>query len=406
MSRSRAGQWSVPQRLVVRRSMALVLGMASIGCKPEVLGGLRPPAQAPPVTAPADLRPISGDSQAAPTGTLLPRPLAVRVYDSVGNPYPNVTVDWTLSQSGQLGLTQTITDSTGTARNTWRLGDSAGYQFAIASSAPLAPVTFVSRAILIFQSIAISPKTVSIQTGGSQQFSTSGVFTDGSIGVPNVSYSASGGIITPQGLYAAGPVSGTFAVIARQIGGSLADTAVVSLIAPGAFLTRVILAPSSATLARGESLQFTATGQMSDGSTIIPSVTYSATGGAVTPGGLYTAGSNPGAGRVVASAFDMVSGTVADTSARIRVRFRSCRLATPCIVCIPVRRSSRLAGTPMEIAISPWRRMQRLGAARPRQPVHRMSLRFAIRRDFRAAAGQSRCTSGCPPAPASLSPTG
>jgi hypothetical protein len=301
-------------RIIVLRPALLAFGFLTLGCKAEIVDGLTPPAQNQPVTAPAVLRPVSGDSQSAPTGTLLPAPLAVRVYDSVGNPYPNVTVDWALAQPGTLGEAQTLTDATGTARNVWQLGDTPGYQFAVASSSALTPVEFVGRAVLVFQSIHISPKTVTDQTGGSQQFSTTGVFTDGSIGTPNVTYTATGGIISANGLYVAGSVPGTYTVVVRQVGGSLADTAIVSLVDPGTFLTQVTLSPKPVSVPSGYSQQFSVTGLMSDGSSIVPPVTYTATGGAITSGGLYIAGSTTGTFRVIATALDVVSGTLADTS--------------------------------------------------------------------------------------------
>jgi hypothetical protein len=293
----------------------LALSASLIGCgEPAITEGLTPPVQNPPVTAPAVLRPVSGDGQAAPTGSQLPAPLVVRVYDSVGNPYPNIPVDWTLSQAGTLGQAQTVTDATGTARNTWQLGTAPGDQFAIATAQSLTPVRFVGRALLVFQSITISPDPVTIQTGGSQQFSTTGVFTDGSIGVPNVTYSATGGVITSQGLFLAGQRSGTFQVIARLVGGTLADTATVSIIAPGTVLTQLTITPRFPSVPSGQSLQFSVTGLMSDGSTIVPPVSYTATGGPITAGGLYTAGSTLGRFQVVATSLDQVVGSVADTA--------------------------------------------------------------------------------------------
>ncbi len=76
-------------------------------------------------------------------------------------------------------------------------------------------------------------------------------------------------------------------------------------------LQAVILTPSSAALATGATQQFSVSGQWSNGATTAPAVTYSATGGTVTSGGLYTAGSTAGAFRVIAT---QQGGTLADTS--------------------------------------------------------------------------------------------
>jgi hypothetical protein len=255
---------------------------------------------------------VSGDSQIAPIGALLPKPLAVRVYDSVGNPYPGIMVGWTLNQAGQLGQSQTLTDSTGTAKTTWQLGNTPGLQVAVASVSALPPVNFVGQAIITLQSIAISPKTVTLLTGGAQQFTAVGTFSDGSIRTTSVTYRATGGTVSGSGLYTAGSTPGLFQVIAVQQGGTLADTATVNVIAPGAVLTQIILSPASAALSSGQTRQFSVTGQMSDGSTVVPPVTYAATGGTITTSGLYTAGSTAGTFRVIAV---QQGGTLADTSA-------------------------------------------------------------------------------------------
>jgi hypothetical protein len=53
--------------------------------------------------------------------------------------------------------------------------------------------------------------------------------SDGSTVTPAVTYAATGGTISAGGLYTAGTTAGTFRVIATQQGGSLADTAAVTI---------------------------------------------------------------------------------------------------------------------------------------------------------------------------------
>lgn len=74
---------------------------------------------------------------------------------------------------------------------------------------------------------------------------------------------------------------------------------------------QVILSPASASVAIGDTRQFGVTGRLSDGRTVAVTVTYSATGGTITSGGVYTAGSVPGTYRVIGS---LSGGTLADTS--------------------------------------------------------------------------------------------
>jgi hypothetical protein len=72
----------------------------------------------------------------------------------------------------------------------------------------------------------------------------------------------------------------------------------------------VRLLPASVTLAPSASKQFSASGRTTTGDSVSVAVTFSATGGTITPGGLFTAGSSYGTFRVIAK-----SGTLADTSA-------------------------------------------------------------------------------------------
>ncbi len=58
--------------------------------------------------------------------------------------------------------------------------------------------------------------------------------SDGSTTVPTVTYTATGGTITAGGLYAAGATAGTYRVIATKLGGTLADTSTVLVVAQDA----------------------------------------------------------------------------------------------------------------------------------------------------------------------------
>ena len=160
--------------------------------------------------------------------------------------------------------------------------------------------------------VILTPSTVSLTTAGSQQFVVSGVWSDGSTTVPAVTYSATGGTITNGGLYTAGSTAGSFRVIAVQQGGTLADTAAVTITALPPTLTQVILTPATASVQTGATQQFAVSGKLSDGSTTTPAVTYSATGGTITSAGLYTAGTTAGTFRVIAV---QQGGTLADSAA-------------------------------------------------------------------------------------------
>ncbi len=88
-------------------------------------------------------------------------------------------------------------------------------------------------------SIAISPKTASLDTGTSRVFTALGTFSDNSTaGVPvTFSVSGLGSVNAASGLYNAGPSAGTSKVIVRTTdGSSKADTATVSISIPSPVL--------------------------------------------------------------------------------------------------------------------------------------------------------------------------
>lgn len=278
-------------------------------CKAELINAGLLPAN-PPVGTPQVFIALSGDSQSGPVGTTLAQPVSVRVYDSLGNGFPNIPVVWAATRGGQLTPAQDTTDVNGSVSALWTLGDTAGVQSATATSPGLGSVTFTSFASATLQQIFLQPSVVNLQTGGSQQFSVSSLFSDGAVGVPTVTYAATGGTVTAAGLYTAGGTPGVFQVIATEAGG-LADTATVSISSPAAALVRIDLTPSTTSLSSGATQQFAVSGKMSDSSTIIPTVTYAATGGTISSGGFYTAGATAGTFRVIAT---QTGGTLADTS--------------------------------------------------------------------------------------------
>ena len=161
--------------------------------------------------------------------------------------------------------------------------------------------------------IVLTPDSVAVAPAGTRQFSVTGTWSDGSSAAPTVTYTATGGTISAAGLYTAGATPGTYRVIAEQAGGSLADTSVVTIgtSLPPPTLTALVLSPDTVTLAPAATQPFTVSGTWSDGSTTAPTATYTATGGTITTGGLYTAGSTTGTFRVIAR---QQGGTLADTS--------------------------------------------------------------------------------------------
>ncbi len=97
-------------------------------------------------------------------------------------------------------------------------------------------------------------------------------------------------------------------------------------------LTSISLTPPSATIEAGATQQFIATGHFSDGSTAAVSVDWTATGGTVNNGGLYTAGTTGGSFAVTATAH----GSTMAQSATVTVTSTTPVLATIVVTPDPI----------------------------------------------------------------------
>jgi hypothetical protein len=164
--------------------------------------------------------------------------------------------------------------------------------------------------------IEVSPTTVTLAPGISQTFTALGRLSGGSVVPIGVTWSATGGSIDGGGTYVAGDTAGTYQVRATNTAGTIADTVTVTITAPSTppppsapDLAEVILKPWSTILAPSASRQFAVYGRTITGDSVPVSVTFTATGGTITSGGLYTAGTTAGKFRVIAT-----TGTHADTS--------------------------------------------------------------------------------------------
>ena len=175
----------------------------------------------------------------------------------------------------------------------------------------------------LLASIAIAPGTTTLTPGLRQTFLATGYLPDGRAVPVGVRWSATGGSIDAGGNYVAGDTAGTYQVIATNTKMTISDTAVVTIGAPAPpppppppatpppppALQQITLVPATATLARAATRKFTAFGRLQGGDSVAVDVVYTATGGTITPEGLFTAGSTAGTYRVIARA-----DSLADTS--------------------------------------------------------------------------------------------
>lgn len=162
--------------------------------------------------------------------------------------------------------------------------------------------------------IIITPDSAALLSGASQTFSVVGQLANEDIVPIGVTWVATGGTIDAGGTYLAGDTAGTYRVIATKDAGTIADTASITISRPpepapepapepppAPVLAQVIVKPGSVTLAPGASKQFSFYGVTTTGDSIAVAPSFSASGGTVTSGGLYTAGTTAGTYRVIAA---------------------------------------------------------------------------------------------------------
>ncbi len=142
------------------------------------------------------------------------------------------------------------------------------------------------------------PTTVTLLPDESQLFSAYGITTAGdTISVP-VTWNASGGDISPDGMFTALDEQGDFTVVASavdrpQVKGS-------SMVKVQAALSLLVITPRNVVLLPDEGQQFVVYGRR-NGDSVVVDVDYSASGGSMTDGGYYSAGQMPGTYAVVAT---------------------------------------------------------------------------------------------------------
>jgi hypothetical protein len=159
--------------------------------------------------------------------------------------------------------------------------------------------------------LTVSPETKSLAAGQSFKFVADGWYSGAS--TPHqtpVVWTATGGTVDQQGNYVAGSVAGNFVVRARSTLISWkVDSAIVTITTSGAAppppteaqVVSFSLTPASVSILALGTAQFQTTTTWSDGVSRSVGVSFSATGGAIALGGLYTAGLLQGTYRVIAA---------------------------------------------------------------------------------------------------------
>ncbi|MES2304414.1 MAG: hypothetical protein V4558_02865 [Gemmatimonadota bacterium] len=156
--------------------------------------------------------------------------------------------------------------------------------------------------------LILTPDSTTVDLAGTLQFEAKARWSDGHEHPASVSYSASSGEISSTGLYRAPETPGLVTVIAT-CGCGVADTALVTIKGPFT-ATQLVLTPESSAVDTGATQQFVPAVTWSDNADHPALLSYTATGGTISPVGLYTAGNVAGQFQVIATC----ACGVADTS--------------------------------------------------------------------------------------------
>lgn len=179
------------------------------------------------------------------------------------------------------------------------------------AATPVACSDFGSPSPRTLLELFVTPVNTSVAPSGTVQLAISGAWSDGASLIPATTFQATGGTISEFGLYTAGSTPGQYHVIASAVGSELRDTATITIEENPPSLTGIVISPAATSLPVGGSVQFSAKGIWSNGDSTAPVVTYSATGGTISPSGFFTAGAAVGSFQVIAYQF---GGSIADTS--------------------------------------------------------------------------------------------
>ena len=137
---------------------------------------------------------------------------------------------WSDGQTRNFGVTYTATGGSISSSGLFTAGSVAGSFMVIANclcgALDTAFVTVEVPAQLT--KITVSPKTVSLNAGATQQFGATANWSTGATTLPPITWSATGGSISTSGLYTAPTTAGTYRVIVAHSGGTLRDTATVT----------------------------------------------------------------------------------------------------------------------------------------------------------------------------------
>jgi uncharacterized protein YjdB len=191
--------------------------------------------------------------------------------------------------------------------------------------------------------VVTSPDSITLDPKQTRQFLAYGRTQSGDSVAVAVRWTASGGAITPGGVYTADTLAGSYLVTATAMSSAATGS---SRVKNSGLLAQIILTPATASVAAGATVQFAAYGRKTSGDSVAVNVAYTATGGTISATGLYTAGPSAGAYRVIAT---LTGGILAGASAVTITTVPVASVAvSPATLSVPAGQTGQLAATPKD----------------------------------------------------------
>jgi Right handed beta helix region len=141
------------------------------------------------------------------------------------------------SDGSAISITPSYTATGGTISSSglYTAGTTAGtFRIIAAASGKVdtATVTVTTApSVPTLERLVLTPASASLNSGATATFAAKGVMSNGADTPVTVTFTATGGSITSNGTYTAGPTSGSYKVIAKLNGGTLADTSSINVTA-------------------------------------------------------------------------------------------------------------------------------------------------------------------------------
>lgn len=142
---------------------------------------------------------------------------------------------WSDLASRAVTVSYTATGGTITNSGLFTAGQLAG-TFMVIANCTCGRVDTASVSVSVpaqLTSLTISPKTVSLTEGATSQFAATANWSTGATTLPPLTYSSTGGTVSSAGIFTAPSTSGTYKVIVAHSGGTLSDTAIITVTASG-----------------------------------------------------------------------------------------------------------------------------------------------------------------------------